>query len=1195
MKVRLSNVFIKQLVATMFAVAFILLGVCFGSSDAERVYAADVVTTPHESGKFEYVAFTDADVVKSYLGNSAPGTKEGYVFAGWYTDEACTEAIKNSTQVDEATTSTFYAKYISENVLSTKVQISAASTNAEEGSVDTRNMRFVSSVDELNYRAVGFALKYKENGSDTWTKFKTEGKVVFSRIKANVATDEYKFSPKVVDTKSEYFMTAIWKGADKNGLTDGTTTDFDTNYYVRAYWVTMDGVTVYGPVRYVSVNDGLNTNIINVAVKGATTESGTVEVSGYEGATGTVAYHDGTYSHVRIDLGTGKDRSVVLKSVTRFTVEGKAVDYRNLYTKYTGTGTEDTSWYDVYGNKAGEYVIATSADLYGFVSVVNTPKFYFLLGDVKSIVYMVADIEVNKGTASPTGWSLDYSEDGVTKTGTDYKWTGIGTGSNVFKGIFDGQGHTISGINGTNGLFYNSYSTTEIKNVNLTNTYLVPPQNGSGSIVSLASGGKIENVCSDAFINNTSRFWVGGIVGAQNTANTVLTMQDCSYSGTITTAKAATGGIIGKNTSGTANITECRFSGSINAKDINEIGGLVGTNSTTLTITDCESSGSITAGWYTGGFVGKNENSLTITGCEYLGSINSTQHQSGGLVGINNQSLTITDCKSSGSIETSGTQFGGLVGLNNSNGSLEITDCLFDGNIYITGSGFKAIGGLVGKNLGSTLNITTCLNSGTLTNSGGQSVTAVCRLVGVNSNANMKLDKAYYTNEGFNGTSSYYSEVTLATTQTCIEVARTAVAGNLAFFNTVLFKDSDRWALVLDDETTEVDESSTPVLKTFADKVPNEPEIPENVDVDWYIGVYNKQFTICNNDDNDANVKELYGLAYLVNEQGIAFDSCTVTMQKDVTVNAGTVESWESNDFANLTKWAPIGVGSTAFAGTFDGGNHAIKGIYISSSEQGTGLFRSTATGSTIQNLKLEDSYIKSTSQYVGSIVGICGGNIKNVSSDATIIGSDWYVGGLVGGVTSNNVTIDSSCFSGQVTSSFFVGGIIGCVDATGCTINITNCYSTGTVTGSGNGVGGVLGYSTNCTVNMENCLNAGKVSTGDAGAGGLLGRNGSYSAMKISYCLNRGTIEGSKWSGSVVGWWQSGTVTATSVYGTGTIAVGNDKALTNATMVDIKNITVSDTVTVEGIRETLSGLFGEDTIWTIGAEEGSMPELQLN
>jgi len=1107
----------------------------------------------------------------------ATGEYADWLFAGWYSESTCTEEsiIKSKTVGLSA-----WAKFVPADVLTVKCQVKS---DIDNGNASSTNMRLVSSVDTLNYSKVGFEVIYN-NGIQEREAIDIPTTTVYSRIKASANSGvDYNYSPKVVDTKSEWFVTATLVNINKN--------NYNNCFLIKPYWETYDGTVVYGQSRYVKVSDSYS-DVVNLSVEAAT-----------ESDLNALTVSEETIKEYRFsDNGNGWGSIVLtetksaLPSVTKYTTsDGQVAYWRNLETKYTGSGTEDTSWYDVYGNRAGEYVIATSADLYGFVSVVNTPKFYFLLGDVKSIVYMVADIEVNKGTASPTGWSLDYSEDGVTKTGTDYKWTGIGTGSNVFKGIFDGQGHTISGINGTNGLFYKSYSTTEIRNVNLTNTYLVPPQNGSGSIVSLASGGKIENVCSDAFINNTSRFWVGGIVGAQNTTGTVLTMQDCSYSGTITTAKAATGGIIGKNTVGTANITDCRFSGSINASEVNEIGGLVGTNSTTLTITDCESSGSITAGWYTGGFVGKNENSLTITGCEYLGSINSTQHQSGGLVGINNQSLTITDCKSSGSIETSGTQFGGLVGLNNLNGSLEITDCLFDGNIYITGSGLKAIGGFVGKNLGSTFKITSCLNSGTLTNSGGQSVTAVCRLVGMNSNTSMKLDKAYYTNEGLNGTSSYYSEVTPATSQICIEVARTAVEGNLAFFNTVLFKDSDRWALVLDDETTEVDESSTPVLKTFADKVPNEPEIPENADVDWYIGVYNKQFTICNNDDNDANVKELYGLAYLVNEQGITFDSCTVTMQKDVTVNVGTVESWESNDFANLTEWAPIGVGLTAFAGTFDGANHKISGIYINSSEQGTGLFRSTAAGSTIQNLKLEESYIKSTSKYVGSIVGTCGGNITNVSSDAKIIGSDYYVGGLVGGVTSNNVTIDSSCFSGQVTSSFFVGGIIGCVDATGCTINITNCYSTGTVTGSGNGVGGVLGYSTNCTVNMGNCLNAGKVSTGDAGAGGLLGRNGSYSTMKISYCLNRGTIEGSKWSGSVVGWWQSGTVTATSVYGTGTIAVGNDKALTNATMVDIKNITVSDTVTVEGIRETLSGLFGEDTIWTIGAEEGSMPELQLN
>ncbi len=769
MRVRLSNNFIKQLVAAMFAVAVILLGVYVGSGDAKSVHAEDWVEDA--SGKFGYVTYKSKDTVKEYVGNKAPETKAGYVFAGWYMDAKCTEAIKNDAQVNETNGTTFYAKYVPEGVLSTKAQIS----ENIGGDTDTRTMRFVSSVDELNYQTVGFALKYQENNSNEWQAFRNEGKYVFSRIEANTDTAEYKFSPKVVDTKSEYFITATWKGADELGLTNGTgtTTDFNTNYYVRAYWVTMDGVTVYGPVRYVSVNDGLNSNIINVAVKGATTQSGTVSVSGYEGATGTVAYHDGTYSHVRIDLGTGKDRSAVLKSVTKFTVDGKDVYYRNLYTKYDGTtASVDTSWYSVYGQNAGDYVIATSADLYGLPALTNPEDGYRFANQT---VYVIADIEVNKGTATPTGWNG--------AGGTAYPWTPI----IEFYGTFDGQGHKIEGIQVQQSSSYcgffgytNSGENVVIKNFRLENSYFGQSAGyGLGSIVGYGKGGTIQNVYSDAYVNKSGSagFYSGGIVGYNTTSP--ITIENCCYEGTLTTSRAAGGGILGKAEQATADIKDCIMTGTINTS-ANEIGGIVGTAATTVT-------------------------------------------------------------------------------------KLTITDCLFDGTINIDtniAAGTKYIGGIVGTNK-APCDITTCLNSGEFTYTGSATINGICRAVGVNSHASMYINQVYFTNEGFNGGEDYYSSVTMTKTPLVYKVAEADISGKYAFFNTSLnFDENGKWALVAD---------GTPVLKTFAAEVPALPEVPEDVNIDWYKGVESSTYTLGDSaNENDANVNALKGLSYLVSE-GITF------------------------------------------------------------------------------------------------------------------------------------------------------------------------------------------------------------------------------------------------------------------------------------------------------------------------------------
>ena len=67
------------------------------------------------------------------------------IFAGWYTDETCTTPY----MLDSGEA---YAKFVDENVLSVRVQCEAGLTANKE---DT-NLRFITTVDGKDYRAVGF-------------------------------------------------------------------------------------------------------------------------------------------------------------------------------------------------------------------------------------------------------------------------------------------------------------------------------------------------------------------------------------------------------------------------------------------------------------------------------------------------------------------------------------------------------------------------------------------------------------------------------------------------------------------------------------------------------------------------------------------------------------------------------------------------------------------------------------------------------------------------------------------------------------------------------------------------------------------------------------------------------------------------------------------------------------------------------
>ena len=184
------------------------------------------------------------------------------------------------------------------------------------------------------------------------------------------------------------------------------------------------------------------------------------------------------------------------------------------------------------------------------------------------------------------------------------------------------------------------------------------------------------------------------------------------------------------------------------------------------------------------------------------------------------------------------------------------------------------------------------------------------------------------------------------------------------------------------------------------------------------------------------------------------------------------------------TPFEPSGFVTEAYAGTFDGANHTIKGLSVNStSKSGVGFF-GTVHGATIKNLQIA-------------------GNIYSTNSS--------YVGGIVGR-TQGNVTIDGCSFSGSVTATKAgmtngAGGIAGRVSAG--TLAVTNCANLSDVTGSGSAAG-ILGYAGNTKVTIENCYNSGAIS-GQNYASGICsigtGKNGKTG--KIGNCYNVGTITG--------------------------------------------------------------------------------------
>ena len=259
-------------------------------------------------------------------------------------------------------------------------------------------------------------------------------------------------------------------------------------------------------------------------------------------------------------------------------------------------------------------------------------------------------------------------------------------------------------------------------------------------------------------------------------------------------------------------------------------------------------------------------------------------------------------------------------------------------------------------------------------------------------------------------------------------------------------------------------------------------------------------------------------------------------------------------DDINLTgkEWTPIGDYENRYTGTFDGGNHTITGLTVTTSDQYAGLFGYIGSGGTVKDVTLEGVQI-ATTHSVGDVGGVAGysyGNIENCSVSGSVSGSgmNGFAGGVVGyqsggfltgcsssatvnagniaggvaGLADGGATLTACYATGNVTiesinsGGNFAGGVVG--DNTNRSTVIA-CYAWGSVTGSGSGtiyVGGVTG--TNDLGTLTACYHAtGDVTGASRSTGGVVGRNykDNYGSSIVTACYWNGTVTDGKGIGN--------------------------------------------------------------------------------
>jgi len=172
-------------------------------------------------------------------------------------------------------------------------------------------------------------------------------------------------------------------------------------------------------------------------------------------------------------------------------------------------------------------------------------------------------------------------------------------------------------------------------------------------------------------------------------------------------------------------------------------------------------------------------------------------------------------------------------------------------------------------------------------------------------------------------------------------------------------------------------------------------------------------------------------------------------------IQTANIDAFSTSSWDSNEGFSPIGNSTTNFTGTYDGDGYTINGLTIArSTTQRIGLF-GKINGAAIQDLGVTNVNI-SGFHYVGALVGRNNSStISNCYSTGSVTGTGSYIGGLAG-LAQDNSTI-SNCYStGTVTGNNYVVGLAGYIfDATA---SVINCYSTGTVTGNNSYVGGFVG-----------------------------------------------------------------------------------------------------------------------------------------
>ena len=658
----------------------------------------------------------------------------------------------------------------------------------------------------------------------------------------------------------------------------------------------------------------------------------------------------------------------------------------------------------------------------------------------------------------------------------------------LYAGIFDGKGHSISG------LYANLYD-APVEDSDYTSNKNCAGLFGSHAGVTRNLG------IMDSYIRGD--MCVGGIC-AYNDGGTI---QNC-YSAATVCGDSYIGGICGRSRSNSI-IENCYNAGYIYGADGN-IGGICGDNYST--IESCYNIGIVKGKRYVGGIVGVSSgsgNTIWIKDCYNRGNVIGDTKDIGGIGGYIGSSL-VENCYSQATV-SGNTNVGGICGNSN---KVDFQNAYYDSNLY-TGD---AIG---------------CLKDATAEKTEGKP-----------SQAFESGEIAYLLQAG-------REEAIWGQTLSGNDVQAYPILGGAKVYQVTEYKgciESTGIAGTTYNNANAPVVFGPHVYENGFCTICSAYE-PAVLTTGKYDIDVNGEITDSDEAYEIGNAGQLYWFAGLVNgtlTDGTAQNlKANVVLTADITVNEDLLTSINTDDDGNVTNgssfkaWRPMGMADEKgnltgwYTGIFDGNGHSISGLYVNRDEAADDVhtwFKSCIglfgyySGVT-RNLSVLDSYMRGKD----CIGGICGyndgGTIQNCYSAATVCG-DSYIGGIcgrsegdsiiencyntgyvygatrsIGGICGDNSATMQGCYNvGNVNGKFYVGGIVGESSGLGNTIWIKDCYNRGNVIGDTKDIGGIGGYIGSSLV--ENCYSQATVS-GNTNVGGICGNSNKVDFQNAYYDSN--------------------------------------------------------------------------------------------